>query len=158
MTFRFLSCVLATVCCGIANGQEKTKKPPLNATPDLIGSSIIVLGHLNEPVGKELRIHGFKRSVPKDYSRFEVDAVDGLKLSKLVALSIDAVEKWPEGAEATMRGYEYGILRFSDIRGTGLASGAPFTPKQLLYLKFHPEQVVEGPPVAPKETAFDPKP
>ena len=57
--------VLLLLCC-LAIGHSETTKAPMTIKPGEVGSSIIVMGDLNEPVGKELTIHGFRRSVVKD--------------------------------------------------------------------------------------------
>ena len=148
--------VLLLFCC-FAIGHSETTKAPMTIKPDQIGSSIIVMGDLNQPVGKELTIHGFRRSVVKDYDRFEVDEVDGRRINPPIAVGILHIDKWPEGTEATMRGYEHGTLRYTDQRETGLANHSPFTPKQVLYLLFEPVAMIKGPPRVPKQTARDPK-
>jgi hypothetical protein len=149
MKSALLSCALISVSCQIAIAQVTTKAKS-KITAEVVGSSIIVLGGLNVPVGKEVGIHGFVRKLPK-WDHFEVDMIDGNKLKARVALSINRTDEWREGTEATIRGHEYGILRFSDKRETGLSKDAPFTPQQKLYLSFEPVQVVKGPKLDPEQ-------
>lgn len=72
-----------------------------------------------------------------------VDSVNGHPLDRPTTTLIDRIVDWPLGTEATIGGYEYGVLKYTDIRTSSLPNGE-FTPTQVLYVEFKATKLIEG--------------
>ena len=107
-----------------------------------VGSQTIILGRLGQPVGAELTIHGhkFPRELKRDARSFYVDSVDGQKLGHPIVILVRGVQEWPDNIEATIRGYEVGVIQ----SGFEFVSGPPDQQlRQIINLSFEPLDIIE---------------
>jgi hypothetical protein len=107
-----------------------------------IGSQTIVLGRLGRPVGMGVTIHGHKlpRALKRDTRSFFVDSVDGQKLDSPRVLMVRGIEEWPDNTEATISGYEVGVIQFGFER----VSGPPDQQsRQIMIMSFEPLEIIE---------------
>src|SRR6266850_6204472 len=111
-----------------------------------IGRKTVVLGCLGRPIGEEVTIHGHKEP-PRPMSSldcFLVDTVNGEKLINPTVINVRGTDKWPSNAEATIRGYEAGDIRFEHIGDSNYGFDDPrFKTHQVIWMTFEGVEVVQ---------------
>jgi hypothetical protein len=130
LTFVFVACISLLTGCA-----KPHQKIPLTE----IGQRTIVLGLLGRPIGEELTIHGRKQTPRQDNggNSFLVDRVNGQKFDHPVGLNVLGINHWPEGTEATIRGYEDGEIRYEHIDDGNWSPDNPrFKPRQIILMTF----------------------
>ena len=117
-----------------------------------IGNGIIILGDLGHPIGEDLTIHGTKTTNGPGIE-FRVDKVNNQILDRSMGITIDGIDQWPDGTEATMRGYEVGTIRYLHLEDTNFGSNDPrYKLHQTIFLSFRPTKILEpkGLKIAPR--------
>jgi hypothetical protein len=117
-----------------------------------IGNRTIILGYLGHPIGEELTIHG-KKLTHLPLIEFRVDTVNDKKLERTMGITIDGIDQWPDGTEATMRGYEVGEIRYQHMEDGNYGPDDPrFRSRQMIFLSFRPTKLLEpnGLKIAPR--------
>jgi hypothetical protein len=121
-----------------------------------IGNGVVILGELGLPVGQACTVTGVKKAVGPLPEMFTVETIDGKAAPHDLRIQVNGLAKWPDGAKATLRGYEVGTLRFQGLDGTNY-SGADDPrykgPHQRLLLHFEVTELVEprGLKLAPRQ-------
>jgi hypothetical protein len=135
------SIALVALIALVAGAVEK--KPERVSASD-VGSKIVIVGRLGVPLGHEVVIHGEKITNGPLRDCFFVDAVDGKKLERKTTVQIRGIENWPDKQQASIRGYEAGVVRYSQARELNLSPNNPrFKQHQTVYLSFYVVKIVE---------------
>jgi lipopolysaccharide export LptBFGC system permease protein LptF len=120
----------------------EAKKKVVTIEASDVGEGTIIRGDLGLPIGEEVTIHGKKLANPLSAHTFLVDTVNYQKREQSRTVNVVGIQKWPAGTEATIRGYEEGMIRFLHAEDTNIAEGdATFKPHQFLGLSFRPIEV-----------------
>jgi hypothetical protein len=134
--------ILATFAFLLAGCVASKSRVPLAD----IGRKMVILGRLGRPIGEEVTIHGHKEP-PRPMTGadcFRVDTVNGERLENPTVVNVRGTDKWPSNAEATIRGYEAGDIRFEHIDDLNYGPDDPrFKTHQVIWMNFEGVEVVK---------------
>jgi hypothetical protein len=136
--------VVTLLCCLMTGCAAIKSQIPVSG----IGRQAVILGELGRPIGEEVTIHGHKESptMLNGVHSFFVDILNGHKLEHPIGIDVDGIRGWPNNTEATIRGYEVGVILFEHAGDDNIAASAgdtTFKPYQVISMSFKPLEIGE---------------
>lgn len=151
MSLLAMTCLtsMATSLLAETNGTAFAAAPRTNVISYRdVGKEVVITGLLGQPIGTTVTITGSNKH--SKTVLFQVHEVNGGKF--ITKISVDGFDKWPDGLEATLEGYEHGEIRLESVWDGSRTFGDPAIGKQHIWTRFHVLRIMKPAGLDPAAT------